>query len=160
MHDVGHLADTGLLTDLAPHNIHLKVMGLLDQGLEVEAELLIHGDPGRQEGEETGAAEVNMTEQLADVVALLLADRAGQGCPHNGPIYRLVNILHRSGLVRPLGRQILETLVLVMIIGRQKYSAALGAGVNVANSNMSFLVKYKVCFVFKCLVAGTTVKQI
>ena len=97
-----------------------------------------------------------MTEQLADVVTLLMTDWTGQGCPHNGPVYRLVNILHWSGLVRPLGGKILETLVLVMIIGGQKYSTALRTGINVANSNMRLLVKYKICFVFKCLVAGTT----
>ena len=116
MHDVGHLANTGLLTDLAPHDLHLKVMGLLDQGLEVEAELMIQHDPGGQEREEAGAAYVNMTEKLADVVTLLMTDWTGQGCLHNGPVYRLVNILHWPGLVRPLGRQILETLVLVMIV--------------------------------------------
>ena len=46
VHDVGNLTYTGLLTDLTPHNLHLKVMGLLDQGLEVEAELVIHHGPG------------------------------------------------------------------------------------------------------------------
>ena len=88
------LADTGFLTHLAPHNLHIKLVGLLDQGLEVKAQLLVHPDPGGEEGEEAGAANVNMTEQLADVVTLLLTDRAGQGCPHNGPVNRPVNILH------------------------------------------------------------------
>ena len=88
------LTNTGLLTHLTPHNLHIKLVGLLDQGLEVKAELLIHNDPGGEEGEETGAAEVNMTEQLADVVTLLLTDGTSQRCPHNGPLYRPVNILH------------------------------------------------------------------
>ena len=69
-------------------------MGLLDQGLEVKAQLLVQNDPAGEEGEEAGAANVNMTEQLADVVTLLLTDGTSQRCPHNGPIYRPVNILH------------------------------------------------------------------
>ena len=78
VHDVGNLAYTGLLAHLTPHYLHLKRMGQLDQGLEVEAELMVHCGQAAQEREEAGTAYVKMTEQLTDVVTPLLTDWAGQ----------------------------------------------------------------------------------
>ena len=92
MHDVGHLAHTRLVTHLAANQRGGELGRLLHQALEVETDLVVQSD-SVLEGEQTRAAQVEMTEQLADVLALLLTHRAREGCLHNAALNPAVDVV-------------------------------------------------------------------
>ena len=77
VHHVGNLTDTGLIAQLTNHQGQRELANLLDQPLEVEIHLVVEAD-SFEEGEETVATQVKMTEQFADVLDLLTTDRTGQ----------------------------------------------------------------------------------
>ena len=144
VHHVGNLTDTGLITQLTNHQGQRELANLLDQPLEVEIHLVVEAD-SFEEGEETVATQVKMTEQFADVLDLLTTDRTGQRWVYYRTLNLLINILclkTRNVVVEgPLGDDVDEARVLEVVEGRQEDSGALGAGVDMSYPRMSLLVE-------------------
>ena len=144
VHHVGNLTDTGLIAQLTNHQGQRELANLLDQPLEVEIHLVVEAD-SFEEGEETVATQVKMTEQFAHVLDLLTTDRTGQRWVYYRTLNLLINILclkTRNVVVEgPLGDDVDEAPVLEVVEGRQEDSGALGAGVDMSYPRMSLLVE-------------------